>query len=543
MLHVQADAVETLLYFRDGRLVFAEAGSLGETLGRLLVAQGTLTLEQYTAILEQMTAAFREKKELRFGEIAVQLGFLTPEQVSEALATQVARKFVHCMQWEQCVCSFDERPDDVARVPQFPVSFEPLILEGVRQHFDDRRCAAVLDPIAELWPSLRADSSEVAQKFRLDGRGLRLLRMIDGENQIQDLLDSSPAGEETRNLLVALAVSNALSLTRRSMLPPAPEPEAVVQPVAPTVSRDDEPSVVILLPLPRPIEEVAPTRSNAPPARPQGKPDDRQARVAAEQAYQLGCSFLATEEWGAALRELRRAHEQCPGELEYHLALKWAEFRVGTGETDWRGRRAALREIAERAVAQDLRCAIGHHALGHLLAIEGQAEAAAQSLRTTLRYDPDNRDAKRQLRLLAKRRVAQGPPGSTPLPPTREKGSGAEIDRLIEEAMVARTAGKATTAVGLLRRARAAQPGHPVVAAELALALLVQDAKAHSREANALAREARRADPSLPLPYVVLGRLLETVGERDRARQLYVHALTLDPECVEAQEAAEKVGS
>ena len=70
---------------------------------------------------------------------------------------------------------------------------------------------------------------------------------------------------------------------------------------------------------------------------------------------------------------------------------------------------------------------------------------------------------------------------------------------------------------------------------------LLADPRRNAREANGLARRARTADPRLPLPWVVAGMLLEPLGEKDRAAQLYRHALTLDPECADAQTALDRL--
>jgi Flp pilus assembly protein TadD len=69
----------------------------------------------------------------------------------------------------------------------------------------------------------------------------------------------------------------------------------------------------------------------------------------------------------------------------------------------------------------------------------------------------------------------------------------------------------------------------------------VCDKKVHAREANNLAREARRHDPDLAAPYVVMGMLMELVGEPARAQQLFRHALQRDPQREEARKALAKL--
>jgi len=73
-LEVASEGVHTLLYFVEGQLVYAEGGTLSDTLGRVLTREGTLTRDQYVEVLKQMTDALVEHEEMRFGEVAIGLG-------------------------------------------------------------------------------------------------------------------------------------------------------------------------------------------------------------------------------------------------------------------------------------------------------------------------------------------------------------------------------------------------------------------------------------------------------------------------------------
>lgn len=97
---VHAEGARTQVFLSDGSVVFAEQGTLGDTLGRVLVREGKLTTEQYTAAIQRMVQGLVESEQMRFGEVAVELGFLMQEQVNEALATQVRHKVLRCLMYE-----------------------------------------------------------------------------------------------------------------------------------------------------------------------------------------------------------------------------------------------------------------------------------------------------------------------------------------------------------------------------------------------------------------------------------------------------------
>lgn len=105
----------------------------------------------------------------------------------------------------------------------------------------------------------------------------------------------------------------------------------------------------------------------------------------------------------------------------------------------------------------------------------------------------------------------------------------------LEDAELARDAGDSQGALAAMRYAHLVEPHNPVIAADLAFTFLVVDARAFAREAGRLARDARRANPSLPMPYVVLGMLMEQLRDATRAAQLYRYALARDPDCDEAR--------
>jgi cytochrome c-type biogenesis protein CcmH/NrfG len=133
------------------------------------------------------------------------------------------------------------------------------------------------------------------------------------------------------------------------------------------------------------------------------------------------------------------------------------------------------------------------------------------------------------------------PDAASALPPLgRPTRSAASY---LEDAERARDAGDLPGALLALRYAHLIEPSNVVIAGELALMLVIVDERAYAREAGRIAREARRANPALPMPYVVLGILMEQLRDSARAEQLYRHALARDPECDEAARRLERLAT
>ena len=161
----------TYVYLEHGTPVFVEDTTSGETLGRLLRREGAITQAQYVEVLGRMTDAFVLNEQLRFGEVAVELGYLTEAQVSRALTEQMRRKMLVLLQRTETTWSFDEsvaRLDDVGR---FPMVIEALVLEAMRWVDDEQKIDIALG--AALDRSMRIDPVGNAERLRAARSGGR----------------------------------------------------------------------------------------------------------------------------------------------------------------------------------------------------------------------------------------------------------------------------------------------------------------------------------------------------------------------------------
>lgn len=110
------------------------------------------------------------------------------------------------------------------------------------------------------------------------------------------------------------------------------------------------------------------------------------------------------------------------------------------------------------------------------------------------------------------------------------------IQEAIDAAEIARANEEHVEAIEILRAADKQYPEEPRLLAQLALTLVLFDERKYAKEANRLARLARTADPSLPLPFAVMGILLEQIGQPEQAAQMYRHALARDRDCALASQ-------
>ncbi len=400
VLEVAAEGVTTLLYFSAGRIVFAEEGTLGETLGRMLLREGALTQAEYAKVIDRMTAALVDSEQMRFGEAAIALGYLRPEQVHEALSLQVRRKLLCCFQWEGPVCAFDEGEEPLREVAHFPSEVLPLVLEGVRRFYDASRAERVLSPFVDRYPRLAASADETASALGLHPAEARLVRSLDGKRRMSEVLAAAELDSLlVRQLVAGLVLTGHVQLREEDL---AAQP-ARTEPESPRAGGPGPRTAVALRGLAAEIarRRRAETRRSSIPPR-----DAQRAKLEAEQAYQRGRRHMAYEAWPLAVEELRRAVRRCPDMIEYVLCAAWAEHRTGQG--DMAEQRRALEDLSVRALKKDRENAFAWHVQGQLATLEGDDAKALRSFRIAQRLDPDDREAARFVRLLAARVEPKG---------------------------------------------------------------------------------------------------------------------------------------
>ncbi len=139
ILEVRREGVTTLLYLDEGEPVFAESSALAETLGRVLLLEGKLTEAQYAEVVRRMTESIVDAEPMRFGEVAVALGFVHPITIQQALSSQVRRRLLACVGPGPQIRHWLPDTSIVDDVGSFPQDVPRLLAEGVASLTDAER--------------------------------------------------------------------------------------------------------------------------------------------------------------------------------------------------------------------------------------------------------------------------------------------------------------------------------------------------------------------------------------------------------------------
>jgi hypothetical protein len=416
-----AHSARVRVFVEDGDIVFAEEGGVGETLGRILVRERVLNEDQYAAAIE-WTADLRARGEkARLGEVMVELGFLTPEQLNAALSAQVRHKVVRAIGWAGAQVSFMECHGMLSVAAHHSTPLEPLVLAALRVA-ERARVDELFDQARSRFVGLRADRAARAQtlerltSFRMHDDEDAFARGLDGAWTIDELLEVEEGGVDRAVVLAALLLTDCLDLhgTPQSgrdkplARPKPPRPRKSGTSLAP-VPVSQAPSSLARVPqalLEKPAQ-VAKTRAVAVVAM-----TTRQrarvkrlaarlramraaqralaaartnataleipttARLLAEKAFQAGKKLARANRMAHARDELRRACSLFSAP-EYEVWAAWASLRSEPRHAH--AYAEELREAAERAVAQNPELGFGFYALAHLARGAGD-EARAKEL-------------------------------------------------------------------------------------------------------------------------------------------------------------------
>jgi DNA-binding response OmpR family regulator/tetratricopeptide (TPR) repeat protein len=377
VLEVRTGSIRMRVFVQAGAVVSAEGGSLRETLGRMLLRRGDLAEADYVRVIERMTERVMANEHQRMGEVLVELGLLSHDEVHRALEAQVSEKVSACFGWADASWSFSELdalPDDLEPFTLPPA--ERLVYAGLREHAPPAAVAAWLRPHAKEKPRLRRRLGELQALFALDGAALREIERLDGTRA----LGSFDAHDgPLQALLATLMLCDAIELD-----PNAP----------PVVQRK----------LSHPREVVGRRKSGGTaqpvdaPAVPTAAEPRAQSRLEAEQCFRRAQQLLAADKPIEAAKLLRQAVDLEPGEPEYAMLEAWVSYLEARQSV--RISRARAITAARRMLESDPKAPRVHTILGRLALDEGDRTRATREFELALLRDPQDEEAKKGLKQL-----------------------------------------------------------------------------------------------------------------------------------------------
>ncbi|HVB32364.1 MAG TPA: DUF4388 domain-containing protein [Gemmatimonadaceae bacterium] len=193
------------IYFDKGRISYASIVNRRDRLGDLLVKNGIVTAEQLQAAID----AQERQRDRRIGELLMDMGYLSREALRQHIREQIEEAVYFLFTWNQGTFNFeaDVQPEE----QEFLVSINPesLLLEGARR-VDEwtlvEKKIPTFDIVFEVdRPKLQKAEVELTAEQRA------LLELVDGQRDVQQIIDASGMGEfDVGKLLYGLATTGFL---------------------------------------------------------------------------------------------------------------------------------------------------------------------------------------------------------------------------------------------------------------------------------------------------------------------------------------------
>jgi DnaJ-domain-containing protein 1 len=195
------DGTKKIVSFADGYPVSVKSNLLSECLGQILLQQRLISNEALQESIRRMKGEKRHQ-----GQILVEMGVLSPYNLSRALVEQVEAKLFNIFSWPDGLYVFKEgepTPVEALRLDRSPAA---MILEGIRRHYDDQRREGVLTLYAGKYVRLSSDPVMRFQEMTSLPTEREFVRGIDGRTRLETVLESARiTRDKARLLLVALA--------------------------------------------------------------------------------------------------------------------------------------------------------------------------------------------------------------------------------------------------------------------------------------------------------------------------------------------------
>lgn len=225
-----------IIYTQNGYPIAARSNVPTECLGQILLEQRMISADTLAESLRQMQTSNK-----RQGELLVEMGALSPYNLSRALVLQMEAKLLELFSWREGRFSFKkgEVPhDQPVRLERSPAA---LILEGIRRFYDAERMHAVLAPYAGAYVMPSPDRRQRLQDITSDPNEQRFIDSLDGSLKFEAALASTliPT-DRARLLLVAMSEAGMIAPSHAAGQPTLEAPSVEdSQPLATERSRED----------------------------------------------------------------------------------------------------------------------------------------------------------------------------------------------------------------------------------------------------------------------------------------------------------------
>jgi Domain of unknown function (DUF4388) len=125
MLSLDATGRNDVIYFSEGRIIFASSTDPDVGLAETLLRTGELNVAQYNSVMDRMVVS------RRIGALLIELGYLKPEELSRAAERQASAIVINAMRYRSGGYTIEFTPEFPDEIITLPLTTERLVLDGI----------------------------------------------------------------------------------------------------------------------------------------------------------------------------------------------------------------------------------------------------------------------------------------------------------------------------------------------------------------------------------------------------------------------------
>ena len=174
------------VYFDKGKVIYASVLNRPDRIGELMVKNDVISREDLSAAMKEQA----QRPGTRLGELLVEMGSLTEEELHEWIQIQIEEAVYHLFSWEKGSFHFepDQAPEEEG-VFLVKINADSLLMEGARR-VDELSLIEKKIPSRDLVFALERDPRE-EEDVELSENQLQILPLIDGERTVDELVEES----------------------------------------------------------------------------------------------------------------------------------------------------------------------------------------------------------------------------------------------------------------------------------------------------------------------------------------------------------------
>ncbi len=208
VLTVESGGVTKRVYLLGGNIIFATSTDRKESLGEYLRKSAIISSGELKASAVKLDLG----EGRRHGELLVEMGILTDEQLRQIVTEQVKALLYAAFSWEQGTVTFEVGRFKTDELIRLEVPTPQAIVDGIRRLPDPRRCVSRLGPSWTIFE--RAEAPPEMSEVSFTPAEITLLSQVDGRRTLRDLITMGP-GDLGANAKLIYAFWVLRLITRR----------------------------------------------------------------------------------------------------------------------------------------------------------------------------------------------------------------------------------------------------------------------------------------------------------------------------------------